>query len=93
MSYWVLGFGIAALVVVIVAALLLGIIWQCQRIIRLSRTGLEVVEQIDRNTRCIWSLQQTGAVAGRLLVGAQAIEQNAATIVRAVSHETDERAA
>jgi hypothetical protein len=90
-SYWLLGFIVAAVVVVLVAALLLGIIWQCQRIIRLSRTGLAVVEQIDRNTRCIWSLRETEAVAGRLLAGAGAIERHAGAIVQAVSHE--ERAA
>lgn len=93
MTYWILGFALAAVVVVVVAALLLGIIWQCQRIVRLARTGLEVVQQIDLNTRCIWSLGETGAVAGRLLDGASSIERNAAAIVRAVSHESDERAA
>ena len=93
MTYWTLGFAVAAAVVVVVAALLLGIIWQCQRIVRLSRTGLAVVEEIDRNTRCIWLLGETGAVAGRLLEGASAIERNAGAIVRAVSHDIDERAA
>jgi hypothetical protein len=84
-TYWLLGFGVAAVVVVVVAALLLGIIWQCQRIIRLARTGLAVVEDIDSNTRCIWSLRQTRAVAGQLLEGATAIERNTAAIVDAVS--------
>jgi HAMP domain-containing protein len=93
MIYWVVGFVVAAVVVVIVAALLLGIIWQCQRIIRLARTAHEVVQQIDSNTRCIWSLGETGAVAGRLLGVATSIERNAGSIVRAVNHETDERAA
>ena len=93
MSYWLLGFVVAAVVVVVVAALLLVIIWQCQRIIRLSRTGLAVVEEIDRNTRCIWSLRQTRAVAGTLLEGATAIERNAAAIFEAVSHGSGDRAA
>jgi uncharacterized membrane protein YqjE len=93
MTTWMLGFGLAAVVVVIVAALLLGIIWQCQRIVRLARTGLAVVEQIDANTCCIWSLRQTRAVAGQLLEGAGAIERNAAAIVDAVSHGSGDRAA
>jgi uncharacterized membrane protein YqjE len=92
-TYWILGFSVAALVVVIVAVLLLGIIWQCQRIVRLARTGLAVVEQIDGNTRCIWSLRQTRAVAGQLLEGAGAIERNAAAIVDAVSRGSGDRAA
>lgn len=93
MTTWMLGFGLAAVVVVIVAALLLGIIWQCQRIVRLARTGLAVVEQIDAHTRCIWSLRKTRAVAGQLLEGAGAIERNAAAIVDAVSHGSGDRAA
>jgi hypothetical protein len=93
MTPWTIGFAAAAVVVVVVAALLLAIIWQCQRIIRLSRTGLAVVEEIDRNTRCIWSLRETRAVAGRLLAGAEAIEGNAAAIVQAVSHGSGDRAA
>ena len=93
MTYWLLGFGVAAVVVVVVATLLLGIIWQCLRIIRLARTGLAVVEDIDRNTRCIWSLRQTRAVAGQLLEGAAAIERNTAAIVDAVRHGTGDRAA
>jgi uncharacterized membrane protein YqjE len=92
-TYWILGFSVAALVVVIVAVLLLGIIWQCQRIARLARTGLAVVEQIDGNTRCIWSLRQSRAVAGHLLEGAGAIERNAAAIVDAVSRSSGDRAA
>lgn len=93
MTYWILGFTVAAAVVIIVAALLLAIIWQCRRIVRLSRTALAVVEEIDRNTRCIWSLGQTHVAAGRLLDGAQAIERNAAAVVRAVNHGDEERAA
>lgn len=93
MTYWLLGFGLAAVVVVVVAVLLLGIIWQCQRIIRLARTGLEVVEDIDVNTRCIWSLRETRAIADRLLDGASAIERNAAAIVDAVSHGSGDQAA
>jgi uncharacterized membrane protein YqjE len=93
MTYWLWGFGLAAVVVIVVAALLLGIIWQCQRIIRLAHTGLAVVEEIEGNTRCIWSLRQTRAVAGQLLEGASAIEDNAAAIVDAVSHGSGDRAA
>lgn len=93
MTYWIVGFVVAAAVVVVVAVLLLGIIWQCQRIVRLARTGLAAVEEIDRNTRCIWSLRQTRATADKLLAGAIAIEGNAAAIVDAVTHGSGDRAA
>jgi len=93
MTFWLLGFVVAAVVVVVVAVLLLGIIWQCRRIIRLSRTGLAVVEEIDRNTGCIWSLRRTRAVAGQLLAGASGIERNTAAIVEAVEPGSGDRAA
>ena len=93
MTWWIVGFAAAAVVVLLVAALLLGIIWQCRRIARLAGTGLAVVEEIDRNTRCIWSLRQTEAIAHQLLEGADAIEHNAAAIVDAVSHGSGDRAA
>lgn len=86
LSLWTLGFTIGAVVVVIVAVLLLGIIWQARRIVRLASTALEVVGEIDTHTRPVWSLNTTNKVAGELLGGAKAIEANAGAIVEALSH-------
>jgi hypothetical protein len=93
MSFWTIGFAVAALVVVVVAVLLLGIIYQCQRIIRLARAGLDAAEAIDANTRCIWSLGKTTAVAGTLAEGAAAIEANATTIARSLARGDEHEAA
>lgn len=85
MSYWLLGFGLGLVVVVVVAALLIGIIYQATRILRLARTASEVVGQIDTNTRSVWALRATNTVAQQILEGARAIEGNATAIVDALS--------
>ena len=88
MTLWTAGFLLGLVVVLVVAVLLLGILYQSHRILKLARTASAVVAEIDENTRSVWALSQTNEVAGQLLGGAQAIDQNAAAIVAAVSHES-----
>jgi len=85
MSFWTIGFAAGGAVVVVVALLLIGIIYQAQRILRIARTASDVVGEIDLNTRSIWSLRDTNAVAGQILLGAREIDGNAAAIVAALS--------
>ena len=84
MTYWTLGFFVGIIVVLVVAVLLLGILYQAHRIRRLALAASETVGDIDQNTRSIWALRDTNAVAGQLLEGARAIEGNCAAIVDAV---------
>lgn len=58
-SWWIIGFALAAAVVVIVAALLIGIWWQARRIERLADTTIDLLDDIERQTRPIWQLQMT----------------------------------
>ena len=88
MTLWTAGFLLGLVVVLVVAVLLLGILYQAHRILKLARTASAVVAEIDENTRSVWALSQTNEVAGQLLGGAQAIDKNAAAIVAAVSHES-----
>ncbi len=83
---WTLGFALGVVVIVVVAALALGILFQARRILALARTAVDVVGEIDENTRSVWALRDTNAVAGQILDGARAIDANAAAIVDAVSH-------
>ena len=85
MSVWSFGFILALVVTVVVVLLLLGIIMQARRILRLANTASSVVADIDLNTRSVWALRDTNAVAGQILEGAKAIEGNAAAIVGAVA--------
>jgi hypothetical protein len=93
MTYWTVGFIVGLVVVVVVAVLLVGIIWQARRILKLAKTASEVVAEIDLNTRSVWALRDTNVVAGQILDGAQAIDDNAAAIVAAVTHETPSQTA
>jgi hypothetical protein len=85
MQYWIIGFIAGGAVVVVVALLLIGIILQARRILRLARTAADVVGQIDLNTRSVWALRDTNAVAEQILAGARTIDGNATAIVNAVT--------
>ena len=76
MSVWSLGFILALVVTVVVVLLLLGIIMQARRILRLATPA---------SSRSVWALRDTNAVAGQILEGAKAIEGNAGAIVGAVA--------
>lgn len=91
MSLWTLGFIAGGAIVVVVAVLLIGIILQAQRILRLARTASDVVGQIDMQTRSVWALRDTNVVAEQILESARAIDANAAAIVGAVSASHDNR--
>ena len=91
MSYWTLGFIAGGAVVVVVALLLIGIIYQATRILRLAKTASAVVGQIDTQTGSVWALRDTNVVAEQLLEGARAIDANASAIVGAVSASHDTR--
>lgn len=81
---WSIGIGIAAGIVVAVAALLLAIIATARSILGNARRALELANEIVANTRPIWELEQTNAVAGQLLDGAVAIEQHASEVAGAL---------
>jgi hypothetical protein len=84
MSPWTLGFVLAAAVVVVVAVLLLGILWQAMRILRLARSAARLVEEIERNTRSVWALSDTNAVGGQILDQTRAIDAQAAAVLGAL---------
>jgi hypothetical protein len=93
MSAWSFGFLLATVLTVVVVALLLGIIQQARRILGLAKTASTVVAEIDTNTRSVWALRDTNAVAGQILEGAKAIEGNAGGIVGAVAASHQKTAA
>lgn len=85
MSLWLIGFVAGLVVVLVVALLLIGILVEARRIRSLAGQASLLVMGIDENTRGIWALRDTHAVALALLGGAKAIDDNAAAIVGAVS--------
>ena len=92
-TWWFIWLGVAGVVVVLAAALLITIAVLARQISALAATGLAVVEQIEQNTKPIWQLNTTNHVAGQLLGGAMAIESNALAIVGALSAGEQLRAA
>lgn len=83
---WFLYLGVAAVVVVIAAALLLAVLSAARSIEKGATAALGMVEEIRDNTKVIWALQDTNAVARQLREGAGAILGNAGAIVEAL-HE------
>jgi hypothetical protein len=83
--YFFVWLAIAVVLVIAAAALLIGVIWCAHRIATLASVALEVVEDIENNTKPIWELDTTNQVAGSLLSGAKAIEENAGMIVAALT--------
>ena len=82
--YWYTGVAIAAGIVAAVAALLLAIIGTARSILNNATRALEIANEIVANTRPIWQLEQTNAVATQLLEGAEAIKEHATAVANAI---------
>ena len=91
LRYWYMGVAIGAGVVTAVAALLLTIIGTARGILHNATRALELANEIVANTRAIWALDTTNAVAAQLQEGAAAIETHASEVADAL--ETPEPAA
>ena len=91
--WWFVWLAIGAVIVVAAAVLLITIILAARRIARLAVVALGVVEEIEQNTKPIWEINATNKVAGDLLAGAKAIEENAVAIVGALTAADENRAA
>lgn len=91
--WWFVWLAIGTVIVIAAAALLIAVIVAARRILNLARVALTVVEEIEQNTKPIWQLNDSYKVAGELQGGADAILDNAGTIVGALSAEDDQKVA
>lgn len=81
---WRLWMGVAALVIVIAAVLLI-VIWRTARSIHSEAVrALKAAEHIRVHTMPIWELQTTNEVAGELLGTVQQIEANGGALAAAL---------
>ncbi len=81
---WRLWMGVAALIIV-VAAVLLILIWRTARGIYTEAVrALTAAEKIRVNTMPIWALETTNEVAGGLLETVQAIERKGGALAEAL---------
>lgn len=62
LNYWLVGLGVAVVIVVIVAALLIAVAETARRTLALANTALRVAEKIAHNVQPIWALQTTNSV-------------------------------
>lgn len=82
---WRLWMGVAAVVVLLAASLLVVIWLTARRILADAVRALNAVEAIRANTVPIWGLQDTNEVAEDILASVQAIEQKGGLLAGALA--------
>ncbi|ETW97742.1 MAG: hypothetical protein ETSY1_21520 [Candidatus Entotheonella factor] len=85
-----MGLGLAVVVVLIAATLLILVQRAAQRILELAVAALGLVQEIKGNTHPIWALQETNRTAAHVLDTAGAIRDHGATVATAL-HESDQQ--
>ena len=84
---WRLWMGVATVVVLIAASLLIVILMTARRILADAVRALNAVNAIRAQTQPIWGLQDTNEVAQDILNTVQAVEQKATLLAGALTKE------
>ena len=84
LTRWYLILGIAAVLVIVVAVLLITILVTARRIEQNAARSLRAVRKIVDNTEVIWQLDTTNAVAWQLREAARSIRRRAEEIAEAL---------
>lgn len=88
---WRLWMGVATLVILIAATLLV-VIWRTARAIHTEAVrALRAAERIRESTMPIWALETTNEVAGELLTTVQHIEQTGGALATALESHAGAR--
>ncbi len=83
-SAWWLWMGVATVVILIAAALLVTIWLTARSILAHARRALAAAEKIRESTMPIWALETTNEVAGEILETVQSIEAKGGKLVEAL---------
>ena len=84
------GLGIAC-VIILAAAFLLIMVWlAARRILKLATAALGIVTQIKENTKSIWELNKTNQVAKGISEGADIIHAHADLVAKAL-HDSEDK--
>ena len=86
-TQWYITLGIATVVVLIAACLLIAVWLAARRILRLAIAALGLVQQIKANTQSIWDLRDTNATATKILTTATEIKNHGALVAQALHEE------
>lgn len=81
---WRLWMGVAAVIVLVAAALLVTILLAARSILRHAGRALAAAEAIRGNTLPVWELETSNEVAGDLLTTVEAIETKATRLAEAL---------
>jgi len=90
---WYVWLGVAGIIVLAAALLLIAILVLAHRIRTLAAAALGLVEEIEHNTKPIWQLNTTRRTATELLQGANEIERNSHAIAETLSVPSRDHAA
>ncbi len=88
---WRLWLGVAALVIVVAAALLVTIWVTARGIYREAVRALAAAQKIRESTMPIWALATTNEVAGEILTTVEQIEQKGAALAAALESHAGAR--
>ena len=87
---WQLWMGVAALIVLVAATLL--VVWMTARNIRQEAIrALTAVDAIQKNTQSIWALQTTNEVAVHMAETVEAVQHKVVALVDTVAGRTVDR--
>ncbi len=86
-TVWTICLVIAVVVILIAAALLIAILLVARSLVAHGLQALAAADAIAEDTRVIWALADTNAVAGEILATVESIEAHGGRIAGAL-HET-----
>jgi uncharacterized protein YoxC len=89
-SIWGWSLGVAALVVVIAAVLLITILMTARSILNHAREAEAAVARISEHTSVIWALGETNEITGDILDAAEQIEGQTERIADALQRESQQ---
>ncbi len=81
-STWYLWLGVAAVIIVAAAALLISVWLAANRILKLAVAALGLVQHIKDNTQCVWHLEDTNNTAVNILNTANSIHGHGVEVAK-----------
>ena len=90
LSRWYIALGVAGVIVLVAAVLLLAIVWEAKRIERGARRALTSVNTIQEQTQVLWQLADVNEAAAQLNQVAGHILDHLRHLAGAL-HEADQR--
>jgi hypothetical protein len=87
-ALWRLWMGVAVLVILVAAALLVTIWIEARRILAEAQRALTAAETIQKNTQSVWALEATNDVAERIAETVESIERRGGALVTALHGTT-----